>query len=556
MATKKYLSLERLTEYDELLKAEIAEGDDTTLASAKSYTDTEVAKKAAKSHTHAISDVTNLQTTIDTINSEVDGSIKGLSASGKTITYTKNDGTTGTITTQDTTYSAASTSAAGLMSSSDKTKLNYTNIAYGTCSTAAATAAKVITISGNTKWALTAGSMITVLFSTTNTASNPTFNVNGTGAKNVYYANAQITTTSLSYAGYASRPMNYMYDGTQYIFIGWGVDNNSDSKVTQTVTTTDAEYPLLASTTASATATATTTARFASGVTLNPADKSITATTFIGALSGNATSASSATKATKDGSGNTITSTYETKSAATSKLEEAKTYADTAASTAAAAVKNDLLNGAGEAYDTLKELGDLIGDNADAIDALETVAAGKQNTITGAASTITGSNLTASRALIANSSGKVAVSDITSTELSYLDGVTSNIQTQLDGKSASGHTHNYAGSSSAGGAATSANKINTDAGSATNPVYFSNGIPVKTTYTLGKSVPSDAKFTDTTYSNATTSAAGLMSTTDKKRVDAFAGSYSLGSMNDKTIADLQTALDTWLNSYSAIHLPS
>lgn len=48
----------------------------------------------------------------------------------------------------------------------------------------------------------------------------------------------------------------------------------------------------------------------------------------------------------------------------------------------------------------------------------------------------------------------------TAAELNYMDGVTSNVQTQLDGKSASGHTHNYAGSSNAGGAATSANKVN------------------------------------------------------------------------------------------------
>ena len=59
------------------------------------------------------------------------------------------------------------------------------------------------------------------------------------------------------------------------------------------------------------------------------------------------------------------------------------------------------------------------------------------------------------------------------------------------------HSHNYAGSSSAGGAATSANKLNTDAGLATQPVYFSNGVPVACSYTLGKSVPSDAVFTDT-----------------------------------------------------------
>lgn len=50
--------------------------------------------------------------------------IKALSASGKTVTYTKGDGTTGTITTQDTTYTAATTSKAGLMSAADKAKLD------------------------------------------------------------------------------------------------------------------------------------------------------------------------------------------------------------------------------------------------------------------------------------------------------------------------------------------------------------------------------------------------------------------------------------------------
>ena len=70
--------------------------------------------------------------------------------------------------------------------------------------------------------------------------------------------------------------------------------------------------------------------------------------------------------------------------------------------------------------------------------------------------------LTANRAMISNGSGQLAVSAVTSTELGYLDGVTSSIQTQLNGKAASSHTHNYAGSSSAGGAATSANKVNSD----------------------------------------------------------------------------------------------
>lgn len=61
----------------------------------------------------------------------------------------------------------------------------------------------------------------------------------------------------------------------------------------------------------------------------------------------------------------------------------------------------------------------------------------KQNNITGAASTITSSNLSASRAVVTDSSGKIAASSsITALELSYLDGTTSNLQTQIDGKQA------------------------------------------------------------------------------------------------------------------------
>ena len=50
------------------------------------------------------------------------------------------------------------------------------------------------------------------------------------------------------------------------------------------------------------------------------------------------------------------------------------------------------------------------------------------------------------------------------------------------------------------GTATTATKIGTDTvGSATQPVYIDAGVPTKCTYTLEKSVPSDAVFTDTTY---------------------------------------------------------
>lgn len=73
----------------------------------------------------------------------------------------------------------------------------------------------------------------------------------------------------------------------------------------------------------------------------------------------------------------------------------------------------------------------------------------KQNNITGGASTITSANLTANRALVSNGSGKVAVANVTSTELGYLDGVTSSIQNQLNGKQASGSYMTLSGNQTA-----------------------------------------------------------------------------------------------------------
>lgn len=45
--------------------------------------------------------------------------------------------------------------------------------------------------------------------------------------------------------------------------------------------------------------------------------------------------------------------------------------------------------------------------------------------------------------------------------------------------------------------AETAEKLTTSAGSATQPIFFSDGKPLATTYTLEKSVPNDALFTDT-----------------------------------------------------------
>lgn len=155
---------------------------------------------------------------------------------------------------------------------------------FGTCSTAAATAAKVVALTG---FKLVTGAEVTVKFTVTNTASNPTLNVNGTGAKAIRYNNAAISASSLQ----ANKVFRFAFDGTYWQFVGY-IDSNTDTKVTQTVTTTNDEYPLLMTNTADATATRTEGARFGTKITANPSTGAITATSFKGAVTGTASAAS------------------------------------------------------------------------------------------------------------------------------------------------------------------------------------------------------------------------------------------------------------------------
>lgn len=101
------------------------------------------------------------------------------------------------------------------------------NVFVGTCETVAATAAKEVTISADQNFELQAGVMIVAKFTYTNSASNPTINVNGTGAKSIWYNTGLITTGSLNKAGYANRFCYFVYDGTNWVWINWGTDDNT-----------------------------------------------------------------------------------------------------------------------------------------------------------------------------------------------------------------------------------------------------------------------------------------------------------------------------------------
>lgn len=65
---------------------------------------------------------------------------------------------------------------------------------------------------------------------------------------------------------------------------------------------------------------------------------------------------------------------------------------------------------------------------------LQAQLTGKQAIVTGAITTVLSSDLTPSRVVVSNVSGKVEVSSITTSLLDYLSGLSGNIQTQLDDK--------------------------------------------------------------------------------------------------------------------------
>lgn len=99
---------------------------------------------------------------------------------------------------------------------------------YASCSTAAGTAEKAVTLAGFT---LATGARITVRFTVTNTAANPTLNVNSTGAKPIQYRNAAISTGYLA----ANRVYEFVYDGAAWELVG---DINTDTNTTYGAATT------------------------------------------------------------------------------------------------------------------------------------------------------------------------------------------------------------------------------------------------------------------------------------------------------------------------------
>lgn len=153
----------------------------------------------------------------------------------------------------------------------------------------------------------------------------------------------------------------------------------------------------------------------------------------------------------------------------------------------------------------------------------QAIEAAKVN-ITGAATTIVSNNLTTDRALISNASGKVAVSTATSTELGYLSGVTSAIQTQLN------------------------SKLSTipSAGSSTQPIYInSSGVPTACSYSLGDAAAKAVTTSVTDGSTSLVTSGGVYTAVSAKQDKlTFDTTPTSGSTNPVTSGGVFSAINS------------
>lgn len=194
---------------------------------------------------------------------------------------------------------------------------------YGTCGSSAATVAKVVTLAG---FELATGARIAVKFTYSNTATNPTLNVNGTGAKAICYrGTTAVSGTSNYYRWQANDVVEFIYDGTNWIIVGWQTYAYYAYSATSATSATYATNLRYSSTNV---LTADSPNTVVSNVTIYPSTSGSVSLgsqfykwnyvycNYIGDSSNYVTSAyitnmyGTASNATADASGNTITSTY------------------------------------------------------------------------------------------------------------------------------------------------------------------------------------------------------------------------------------------------------
>lgn len=100
---------------------------------------------------------------------------------------------------------------------------------FGSCATAAATAAKTVTLDDSMSFTLAKGASVFVKFTNSNSEANPTLAVNGTTAKAIKRYGTTAPSTSSKTSWEAGSVVHLVYDGTYWQMVGW---LNNDSTYT------------------------------------------------------------------------------------------------------------------------------------------------------------------------------------------------------------------------------------------------------------------------------------------------------------------------------------
>lgn len=471
------------------------------------YTETEINNKLSgksdTSHTHSLyvnqNAFSNVKVGSSTIAADSATDTLTLTA-GNNITLTADTSGDGvTIAAKDTTYSNATTSAAGLMSSSDKTKLD-----------GIATGATKVTVDS----ALSSTSTNPVQNKAVNSAiSNLTTLV---GDKSVASQISTALTTANSYtdtkvAGLVDSAPETL-DTLNELSAALGNDPNFATTVANQIgTKADANH----------------THKYAGSSSAGGAANSV-ANSMTVQLNGGTTEGTN--KFTFNGSvAKSVNITPSGIGAAASSHTHNYAGSSSAGGSATSAVKLD--SSAGDSNTPV-----YFSDGKPvACTSLDLNTSGNAATATKATQDGSGNNIVNT---YATKTALASVSDLVGDA-----SVSSQITSAIANKADKTHTHNYAGSSSAGGSANSAVKLDSSAGSATQPVYFSSGKPAACTYTLEKSVPSDAVFTDTN-TKVTQSAVTASSYTNWRPLVIGSSNDSAEGFSPSTVTDSTYTVNT------------
>lgn len=128
--------------------------------------------------------------------------------------------------------SAATQTADGMLSATDKKAIDLLGAPIGSCATGRATATKVATLKN---FKLAVGLSIAVKFTNTAGTANPasgnlTLNVNGTGAKTIgYFRNGNKSALTYASGGFFCNNATHIftYDGDYWLCMDWNADNNT-----------------------------------------------------------------------------------------------------------------------------------------------------------------------------------------------------------------------------------------------------------------------------------------------------------------------------------------